>query len=157
MMISEELARLASLHQAGTLTDAEFTAAKERLIASSQPRPMAYTQAAPMRGNTMHMWLHLSQLLGFVIPLGGFVAPIIIWQTQKDKVPGIDEHGKEVVNWLISSLLYYAVAFVLAFAFIGLLLLPCLMILNIVFAIIGGIRAGEGNLWKYPFSIKFIH
>ena len=52
------------------------------------------------------MFLHLSQLLNMVIPLAGVVVPIVIWQMKKDETPALDAHGKMVVNWLISSLIY---------------------------------------------------
>jgi uncharacterized Tic20 family protein len=52
--------------------------------------------------------LHLSLLAGFIIPLAGMVAPIIIWQLKKEEMPGLDAHGKVVTNWIISSIIYGA-------------------------------------------------
>lgn len=101
------------------------------------------------------MWLHFSLLAGFLIPGAGFIAPIIIWQIKKDDLPMLDAHGKMTVNWLISSLIYGAICFLLSFVLIGIPLLVILGILSIVFPIIGGIKANEGILWKYPLSMKF--
>lgn len=101
------------------------------------------------------MWLHLSLLAGFLIPGAGFIAPIVIWQIKKDDLPMLDAHGKMAVNWLISSLIYGAICFLLSFVLIGIPLLVILGILSIVFPIIGGIKANEGILWKYPLSMKF--
>lgn len=102
------------------------------------------------------MFLHLSLLAGFVIPLAGLVAPIIIWQIKKEELPAIDAHGKVVMNWIISALIYGAVCFVLAFVIIGIPLLFVLSLLHVIFAIIGGIKANNGELWKYPLSISFL-
>jgi uncharacterized Tic20 family protein len=44
---------------------------------------------------------------------------------------------------------------VLCFVLIGILLVPVLVVLNIVFPIIGGLKANEGVVWKYPLSIPF--
>ena len=102
------------------------------------------------------MFLHLSQLAGFIFPLVGLVAPIIIWQTQKAEYPILDEHGKTVMNWIISELIYGAICTVLVFVVIGFPMLLILGILGIVFPIIGGIKANNGELWRYPMTINII-
>ena len=102
------------------------------------------------------MILHFSMLTGFVIPLAGLIAPIIIWQIKKTEMPGIDAHGKVVVNWIISAAIYAAVCALLIVIVIGVPLLWVLGVLCIVFPIIGGIKANNGELWKYPLSIQFL-
>jgi uncharacterized Tic20 family protein len=103
------------------------------------------------------MFLHLSQLAGFtVLPLLGLLAPIIIWQLKKEQYPSIDEHGKAVVNWIISELIYGAIGFMLLFVVIGFPILGVLGILGLVFPIIGGIKANNGELWHYPMTITVI-
>ena len=69
----------------------------------------------------MGLFLHLSQLLNLLIPFGGVIAPIVLWQMKKDEMPALDAHGKMVVNWFISALIYFAVSFVLSFVLIGFL------------------------------------
>ena len=104
---------------------------------------------------TWAMFLHFSLLAGYVAPIAGLIAPIIIWQVQKDKLPGIDEHGKVVVNWLISLILYLILSALLLFIFIGIPMLIVLIVATIIFPIICGIKANDGQLWKYPLSIPF--
>ena len=101
------------------------------------------------------MLLHLSQLAGMVLPGAGLVLPIVMWATEKDNSPLIDEQGKVVLNWIISSLLYSFVSAFLCFFLVGIPLLAVLLILMIVFPIIGGIKANEGIVWKYPLCISF--
>ena len=102
------------------------------------------------------MFLHLSVLTGFIVPLAGLVAPIVIWQMKKDDSPKLDIHGKIVVNWVLSMILYMIVSVVLSFVVIGLPMLLALVVLNIVFPIIGGIKANNGETWRYPLSIRFM-
>ena len=102
------------------------------------------------------MFLHFSQLANFLIPFGGVIIPIIIWQMKKNDSPEIDAHGKQVVNWIISGVIYGVISLVLMIVIIGVPLLIILGILAIVFPIIGGIKANNGELWKYPLSIKFL-
>lgn len=109
-----------------------------------------------MNARQWNMILHFSLLAGFVAPMAGFVAPILIWQLKKEELPEIDAHGKIVVNWLISSMIYGAVSFALCFILIGIPMLIILGILCVAFPIIGGIKANDGILWKYPLSITFL-
>ena len=102
------------------------------------------------------MFLHLSQLAGYVIPLAGLLCPIIIWQMKKATMPALDVHGKMVVNWIITELIFGLVFCALSFLLIGIPLLMVLGVLAVVFPIIGGIKANNGILWKYPLSLNII-
>ena len=104
----------------------------------------------------MGMFLHLSQLLNLVIPFAGLIVPIVLWQTQKEKTPALDRHGKMIVNFMLSSLIYFAISFVLAFILIGFLGIIALALIGIIFPIVGGIKANNGELWEYPLTIKFL-
>lgn len=104
----------------------------------------------------MGLFLHLSQLANVVLFPLGIIAPIVLWQTQKDKMPALDAHGKMVTNWMISWTIYMIASIVLVFLLIGILLLPIVSIVGIVFPIIGGIKANNGELWEYPLTIKFL-
>ncbi len=105
---------------------------------------------------TWAMLLHFSVLLGFVIPLGGLIAPILIWQLKKDQMPELDAHGKMVINFIISLIIYYLISIVLLLVFIGFFLLLALLAVSIIFPIIGGIKANNGELWKYPLVIELV-
>ncbi|MEL6320541.1 MAG: DUF4870 domain-containing protein [Cyanobacteria bacterium J06626_14] len=102
------------------------------------------------------MFLHLSQLAGYIVPVAGLVVPIVIWQMKKEEMPELDVHGKVVANWIISLLIYGAVCLVLTFVLIGVFLFAVLGIIAIVFPIIGAIKANEGQVWKYPFSLTLL-
>ena len=119
-----------------------------------QYQPPSYLQTTEEKQTGM--FLHLSQLLNFLIPFGGVIAPIVIWQMKKDEVPALDAHGKMIVNWMISGLIYSVVSFVLAFVLIGFLGFIALAIMGVVFPIVGAIKANNGELWEYPLTIKFL-
>ncbi len=105
----------------------------------------------------MGLILHLSGLaFALVFPLGN-VLPIILWQTQKDKIPALDVHGKMVTNWMISATIYAAVSFVLMFVLVGFLTGLAVWLMAIIFPIIGALKANnEGEMWQYPLTIKFL-
>jgi uncharacterized Tic20 family protein len=71
-------------------------------------------------------------------------------------MPELDAHGKIVVNWIISALIYGVVCFVLSFVVIGFFLGVALGAVAIIFPIVGGLKASNGEAWKYPLSITFL-
>lgn len=99
--------------------------------------------------------LHLSQLLNFVTGFGGLIVPILLWQLKKDEIQDMDQQGKEVVNFQLSMLIYAAIGFVLLFVLVGFLVLGLVAILNLVFPIIYGLKAKDGEPVKYPLTIRF--
>lgn len=108
------------------------------------------------QANQWGLWLHFSQLLGYMIPIIGLIAPIIIWQIKKSDYTVLDAHGKNVVNWIISELLYAAICLPLTLIFIGVPLLIILSFFSVIFPIIGGIKANNGVVWRYPLTLRFI-
>ena len=120
-----------------------------------QYRPQMALQTADEK--QMGLFLHLSGLVfALFFPLG-IVLPIILWQTQKDKMPALDAHGKMVTNWMISATIYGIVSFVLMFVLIGFLTGAVVWLLAIIFPIVGALKANnDGDLWEYPLTIKFL-
>lgn len=103
------------------------------------------------------MWLHFSQFAGYLVPLAGLVVPIVIWQVKKSELPGLDAHGKVVVNWIVSAIIYGVIGVLLIpLFFLGFVVLGVLSILAIVFPIIGGVKASGGEVWKYPLSFPLL-
>lgn len=105
--------------------------------------------------NTFSMLLHLSQLSSIIIPGAGIILPFVMWASQKNNNPVIDRHGRNVLNWVVSSFIYMLICIPLSFIVIGLFMLPLLGIVSLVFSIIGAIKANSGEYWEYPLSITF--
>ncbi len=166
MSLVDELQKLQQLHDSGAIDDAEFAAAKERLLNAPPEIPrMHHTWAgdAPADADQLErdtrQWaliLHLSMLAGYVVPIAGLVAPVIIWQVKKGELPGLDEHGINAVNWIITSLIYAVACVLLIFVLIGIPLLFVLLVVDIVFPIMAAVKANNGETWKYPWTIEFI-
>lgn len=99
---------------------------------------------------------HLSQLLDFVTGIGGFIVPLIIWLSQKDRVLGMDSHGKMIMNFQISIFIYSIVSIPLILLFgLGIFLLIAIGIVALVLPIINAIKVSNGEMPDYPLSIKF--
>lgn len=86
----------------------------------------------------------------------GFIAPLVIWLIKKETSPTVARHALEVLNFQITMSIAYIVAGFTIFLFVGLLLLPALMIFNIVNLILGTLAARDGRLRPYPFSLRLL-
>ena len=109
-----------------------------------------------MKENTYCMLMHLSALTGFsAIPVAGMVLPVVMWAVNKDKSEVIDRHGKNLVNFLISFIIYLFASFFLIFAAVGFLLIPAVLICGLIFPIMAAVKANDGEYWPYPLCIRF--
>lgn len=103
------------------------------------------------------MLMHFSQLAGMVIPGAGLVLPIVMWATNKDKSIEVDRHGKVIFNWMISGFIYTICSIILMLVIVGFFAFFALMLLNLIWIIMGGVKANEGVVWHYPLSIRFFY
>ncbi len=122
------------------------------------PPPSPESQA-----RTWNMLCHLSALAGFVIPFGNILGPLIIWQIKKNEIPSVNVHGKMSLNFQISLTIVVFCGMVaggiLSFIGIGFLLFPLVMLLGLgglILAIIAGIKANNGEDYKYPWSLELV-
>ena len=100
---------------------------------------------------------HASALLGlFFHFLGHIFGPLIVWVLKRGDGAEIDAHGKESLNFQLSMLIYDAIALILCFVLIGIPILLLLWVLNTVLVIVASIKASEGELYRYPLTIRFI-
>lgn len=111
---------------------------------------------------------HLSSLIALIgVPFGNVLGPLFVWLIKRDASPGIDAHGKEAVNFHLSWTLYWLVSTtvvgILCVFLIGLLLVPFLilaylvgMIAMLILSIAASIKAGNGQLYHYPLTIRFL-
>ena len=100
---------------------------------------------------------HLSQLLDLVTLVGGFLVPLIIWFTNKDKIYAMDAHGKAIINFRISMLIYLVLCVPLILFFgLGLLGFMVIGLLYIILPVYNAIKTSNGEEPSYPFSFKII-
>jgi uncharacterized Tic20 family protein len=101
---------------------------------------------------------HLSQLITLVIGFGSLILPLILWMTNKEKVYQMDTHGKNIINFQLSILIYSIICIPLILLLgLGILGLIALAFVAIIFPIINAIKASNGETPTYPLSINIIH
>ncbi|MFI2742556.1 DUF4870 domain-containing protein [Zhouia sp. PK063] len=141
---------------------------------------------------------HISVFSKYIIPFGNFIIPLVLWLSNKNNSPFVDETGKRVLNFQLSLLLYaiifaiISLPFALLFAgdifhffsitdinsrvlnfnlnpfshsfwikgifmaFIGIIAMGLKFLFDVVFVIIGAIKASNGEIYHYPLTINFI-
>ncbi|WP_445384832.1 DUF4870 domain-containing protein [Robiginitalea sp. IMCC44478] len=101
--------------------------------------------------------MHLTQLLSYLIGFGGLIVPLVLWLSTRNRVIGMDEHGKAAVN-LQLSLLLYAILSIPAILLLGLGILTLIgtLILGFVMPIVNAVRAGQDESPSYFMTIPFI-
>ena len=105
-------------------------------------------------------WLvitHLSQLLYYVTGFGGLVVPLILWLTQKEKIEGMDEHGKSIVNFQLSLILYTIISIPgILLLGLGILMLIFVGIIGFIIPIVNAVKASNGQSPSHFMTIRFI-
>lgn len=94
----------------------------------------------------------LSHLLAIFF---GFLAPLIIYIVKKDS-KFVNDHAKESLNFQLTCLIAYVISFFLMFVLVGILLMVVLHVFRLVVCIIATIRANEGKMYRYPFTIRMV-
>ncbi|MDG1271730.1 MAG: DUF4870 domain-containing protein [Flavobacteriaceae bacterium] len=101
--------------------------------------------------------MHLAQLIDLLTGVGGLIVPLVIWSVKKEEVYQLDRHGKQIINFQLSMILYSLIAIPLVFLLgFGFLILIAVGLLCLVYPIVNALRASSGQDAIYPFSIRFL-
>lgn len=80
-------------------------------------------------------------------------APLIILLLKKDESQFVSAHARESLNFQITVAL---VCIILAITLIGIFLIWFVGIIDLVLVIVATIKANEGKLYRYPFTLRLI-
>jgi uncharacterized protein len=105
---------------------------------------------------TFGMLCHILAFVAFVgIPFGNIVGPLVMWFIKKEESEFVDICGRESLNFQISVTIYAFAASILSFIFIGIPILIAIAIGNIILVIMAGMKANEGEVYRYPLCMRF--
>ena len=107
--------------------------------------------------NQLLVVTHMSQLLTYVTGFGGLLVPLIIWLTSKDRVIGMDEHGKAIVNFQLTVLLFPVLSLPAILLFgLGILTLIFIGVIAFILPIVNAVRASNGESPSHFMTIRFL-
>ena len=103
------------------------------------------------------MFCHLAALVGFVIPFGNIVGPLVVWLIKRGEMPLVDTHGKEALNFQISVTIAILICIPLMFVLIGIPLMFAIGLAALILTIMAAVKISNGNLdYQYPFAIRLL-
>ncbi|HEY7856872.1 MAG TPA: DUF4870 domain-containing protein [Candidatus Nanopelagicales bacterium] len=120
-------------------------------MAGPGPGPVGGEQ--PLSQSDERLWGMLAQLGGIIL---GFLSGLIVMLVFGKRSAFVNDQAKEALNFQITLIIGWVIAFVLSFLLIGFLLFPILWILNIVFCIIAGMANNRGEAYRYPFTLRLV-
>lgn len=93
-----------------------------------------------------------------LVPLAGvpLLGPLVVYLVKKDDDPFVRNHAAEALNFQISVTIYAFVSAILVLLFVGILMLIALGILVLVASILAAIKASNGELYRYPLTIRLV-
>jgi uncharacterized protein len=122
------------------------------------PPPGGPPGQPPLPADQERLWAMLAHLLSFVAAylFLGFVAPLVVLLVFGPRSAYVRAHAVESLNFNLTWLLYGIVAVILAFLLIGIPILIALGIAYVVLVVIASVRANNGELYRYPLTIRFV-
>jgi uncharacterized Tic20 family protein len=111
----------------------------------------------PREARNWAMGAHMIALVGLLgNGLGFLLGPLLLWLIKREDHPFIDEQGREAVNFQLTMLGAVLICIPLVFLGIGILLLPLIGLYDIVLTVIAGIKAANGEHWRYPLTLRLV-
>ncbi|MBW8870728.1 MAG: DUF4870 domain-containing protein [Leifsonia sp.] len=129
----------------------------------TEPAPAAQP-AAPLTEAEDKQWASFAHFGNIIL----LVPALIIYLVFKDRGPKVAVEGKEALNWtinvtaivVIGNILNLILGFIPVIGWIIALLLTlviwAVIIVNIIFAILGGVKVNGGGSYRYPLNIRWI-
>jgi uncharacterized protein len=88
--------------------------------------------------------------------LGGWVAPLVAFLSKGNESPTVRAHAVAALNFQILCSIVAIIGWFTCWLVIGFILWPIAMIAGIIFGILGGLKANEGQFYKYPLNINIV-
>lgn len=132
------------------------------------------------------MLAHLSALLGFFIPFGSIIGPLIAWSAKKHTSDFVDENGRNAINFHITWTIVVAILWIfwmiqffgtfplmmiiedhpdldenfplrlILGSFIYFIPIGIIYLARFVLILVGSINASNGKVYRYPGTYRFI-
>ena len=104
------------------------------------------------------LMLHAIPFFGLIIPFGSILFPIFLWIHKANDNKTYDTHGRAVVNFHCSIMLYFIISLLLFFPFPGMnfFLTASVVLFGIITAIVNIFSALSTGSYTYPLSIPFL-
>ena len=105
---------------------------------------------------TLAVVSHLAPIAGYAVIIGYIIVPllILIWKGKESEF--VEYHSRESLNFQITMTIYWIVTVALMFLVVGIIIAIPLAIFEVVVMVMAALKAGDGEMYRYPLCIRFI-
>ncbi|HVQ18452.1 MAG TPA: DUF4870 domain-containing protein [Actinomycetes bacterium] len=107
----------------------------------------------PAQQSDETVWALLAHLSFFVLSL---IGPLIIMLVVGQARPFARAHAVEALNFHITVLIGVVISIILIFVVIGVFTLIAILIAGAIFTILAAIKAGQGEGYRYPLTLRLV-
>ncbi len=86
----------------------------------------------------------------------GWIPPLVALLAKGNTSPAVRAHAVAALNFQIVWSVVAIIGWATACLFIGFIIFPIAILIEVIFGIIAGVKANEGQLYRYPMSINII-
>lgn len=121
------------------------------------------TPAASGDDKTLAVLAHLSPIIALIITAGwlSWAGPLLVWLIWRDRSTLVRTAAATSFNFNLTIWVAFVVGWICIFTIVlipvGLVLLLVPGILQVIFSILGAVRASRGEPYKYPLQIPILH
>lgn len=109
--------------------------------------PLTFTDREAQTHATL---THLSGMISF------FVIPLIVYFSQSEKQGELAEQAREALNFQITLAILWFASLAATTFLIGLLFMPFLLLLNLIFPVLAAVTTSRGAPYRYPLALRLI-
>lgn len=88
--------------------------------------------------------------------VGGWIAPLVALLAKGNTSPTVRAHAVSALNFQLTWSIVGVIGYITSCILIGFIIFPIAGILGIIFGIIAGVRANDGEVYNYPVTLKMI-
>lgn len=107
---------------------------------------------------TWNLVAHWGGALGMLVTfgVGGWIAPLIALLAKGNQSPTVRAHAVDALNFQLVLSIVGALVWLVTWRLPVFWPLLVVTLVGVVFGVIGGLRANEGLLYRYPFSARLV-
>ncbi|GLQ45246.1 membrane protein [Dyella lipolytica] len=119
---------------------------------SDQVTPPSEPVSSSSNDRNLAMITHLS---GFVLYI---IVPLIVWLIHKDRSDKayLAGEAKEALNFQITMLIAWVIAWILQIILIGFILMGVLWLVNLIFCIVAAVKVSSDGHYRYPWTLRLV-
>jgi uncharacterized protein len=119
--------------------------------------PLAPRALSPPAGERQWAMLaHALTLLGYLVPFGHVIPPLVILLSKRDESEFVADQARESLNFQITVLLASLFALPLVCVLVGIPLLVLIALAHLVLTIVASVAASDGKRYRYPLTVRFL-